>query len=265
MHAINVVTIKSQLTDLSDNFFQKQEHVSELYYERQKGERRKHMEGDYLHINANFPCFQGVNALGLSDSYSVHFGHKYACGIHRIMGKPIVYSLGSNRKQDFEISVLQIRPDANIFVYEISPERLPPTRLRRSQISYHGIGIGYNQSNNIFEVMTLENMMISNNHSYIDVLKMDIEGHEWLFMKHESHILSRIGQLLVEVHAYTKRFQHLASPRGPLELLEALEKNNLRLFHKEGNFNPGYACCSEWSLIQRDWNAWDKYKKKTLT
>lgn len=257
------LTIKSQIY-LNDKVFEEQERISELYYERQKGERRKHMEGDYLHINANYPCFQGVNALGLSDSYSVHFGHKYACGIHKITDNPVVYSLGSNKKQDFEISFLHLRPDSKIFVYEINAEKLPPNRLRRIQIAYHAIGLGYEKSNSSVQLMTLHDMMTANNHSYIDVLKMDIEGFEWLFMKYEAPLLARIGQVLVEVHAYTKRFQHLASPRGPVELIEAFEKNNFRLFHKEGNFNPGYACCSEWSVIQRDWNGWDKFRKMAL-
>jgi len=42
--------------------------------------------------------------------------------------------------------------------------------------------------------------MKRNNHTYIDVLKMDIEGFEWEWISHESHLLENVGQLLVEVH-----------------------------------------------------------------
>ena len=35
-------------------------------------------------------------------------GHKYACGLKAISGKPIVYSLGS-KDQDFELGVLKYR------------------------------------------------------------------------------------------------------------------------------------------------------------
>jgi hypothetical protein len=69
-------------------------------------------------------------------------------------------------------------------------------------------------------------------------------------------IIKRVGQILIEVHAYiTPRFPMISS-NGPLPLLQKLELLNFRLYHKEGNFDPGRECCSEWSLIQRNWTGY---------
>jgi hypothetical protein len=73
------------------------------------------MHGDYLHINPNFPCIYGANAVGLTTFNSVFDGHKYACGLTEIKGSPIVYSFGSDKRQDFEEGILKIRPDARIY------------------------------------------------------------------------------------------------------------------------------------------------------
>eukprot|EP01041_Mallomonas_annulata_P010046 gene10046-20926_t len=212
--------------------------LAELYYNHQKNERLEQyrMQGDFPHINANFPCLHGVTVLGVSTVNSIKFGHKYACGLHVIKNAPIVYSFGSNKKQDFELSVLNLRPDSKIFVYEIDPGRLTKVPSREYRISYNAIGLGYNKTEK-FQVSSLYNLMKMNNHKYIDILKMDIEGHEWTFLQKESHLLRRVGQLLVEIHAYKTRFSELGI-HGPMPFINKLETLNFRLFHKEGNFLP---------------------------
>ena len=99
-----------------DEMFKKQERLAELFYKNQLGEREKatQMRFEYPHINANYPCFYGENAIGQPTSGSIDDGHKYACGLLAIKNPPIVYSFGSNSKQDFELGVLSLRPGCNV-------------------------------------------------------------------------------------------------------------------------------------------------------
>ena len=65
-----------------------------------------------MRLKPNFPCVTGVTPLGGADKLSVTDGHKFACGLHAVAGHPIIYSFGSNQKQDFELAILRLRPEA---------------------------------------------------------------------------------------------------------------------------------------------------------
>ena len=157
------------------DYFRDQEKKGELYHWNQKRERipKYQMRGDYLHINANFPCLYGENVIGTWNT--VLDGHKFACGATEISGAPIIYSFGSNSVQDFELSFLQTRQDSKIFIFEIDKTHEVPLNIRLPNISYNSLGLGY-EPNNIGPVKSLKEIMQSFGHSYIDVLKMDIEG-----------------------------------------------------------------------------------------
>lgn len=60
------------------NFIANQEKLAELYYHNQKGEIRQPMSGSFPFLNANFPCIQGTNVIGLDTPSSIFDGHKYA-------------------------------------------------------------------------------------------------------------------------------------------------------------------------------------------
>ena len=53
-------------------------------------------------------------------------------------------------------------------------------------------------------------------------------------MENEGHMLANVGQLLLEVHASDERFPQSVK-KSPFHILLALEKYDLRVFHKEGN------------------------------
>ena len=85
---------------------------------------------------------------------------------------------------------------------------------------------------------------------------MDIEGSEWGIFSPESDFkLNNIGQLQVEVHT------HLPPPVNEerlgenriFELVERLESEGLRLFHKEINWRYGIENCIEYAFIQKEW------------
>ena len=95
-------------------------------------------------------------------------------------------------------------------------------------------------------------MMRDNQHTYIDLLKMDIEGYEWEFIKKESDILPRIGQILFEIHLTRER-------PSALPMVEVLEEAGLRMYHRELNKLTKNHC--EYSFIQSNWAMWNAMKK----
>jgi Methyltransferase FkbM domain len=110
---------------------------------------------------------------------------------------------------------------------------------------------------------TLSSMMKANGHTYIDVLKMDIEGFEYNFIDLERSILKNVGQWYVELHAVgqgSAGFNGYPRDNNALQYLALIEETDMRLFHKEHNFSQG-PCCSEFSYIQRDWEKWELNKK----
>ena len=137
---------------------------------------------DFKRIAPNYPCVLGVVPVGLSSPESVSDGHKFTCGIHAIERQPIVYSFGSHQQQDFELAFLRLRPDAEIHIFEIDPTQLPAMQLRHESIRYNAVGLGYVNSDG-FTVKSLKDIMEQNNHKYIDVLKMDVEGQRVQFFE----------------------------------------------------------------------------------
>ena len=180
-------------------------------------------------------------------------GHKFGCGLHRIASTPIVYSLGSNRQQDFEEGIRDIRPDSQIFIYELFTKNLPDVKLPNT--SYNAIGLGY-PKNGDPGFKSLAQMMKDNQHSYIDLLKMDIEGYEWEFIQMESEVLPRIGQILFEVHLSREH-------PSVLPIVEVFEKAGHRMYHREINKLTKNHC--EYSFIQTDWTMWNSVKKFSFT
>ena len=258
--------------------FREQEQLGELYSRLVLNRTRHSFRGRGLpprqvgagsqcsqwRVSPDFPCVRGVVPLGFDTVESAEDGHKFACGISYIRHKPLVYSFGSYRKQDFELAFLKHRPDAQIFTFDIADAHLPRTIERHpSSISYIVQGLGSwtpGGGNRLFK--PLADIMIAHNHSYIDVLKMDIEGTEWAFIEHEHDLLERVGQLLIEVHVNCDAARPGPSrfPRKSfLRMLAVFESHGLRLFYKE--INPLFPeSCAEFSLIQSEWGKWDSSK-----
>ena len=102
--------------------------------------------------------------------------------------------------------------------------------------------------------------MSENNHKFIDVLKMDVEGMEFSFLKNKgAYVFPRVGQFLVELHVHTTCWQQNYAHQDTLGFVLDLEKLGLRLFHQEVNVHaPLWSI--ELSLIQQAWLAWDESK-----
>lgn len=241
------------------------EKLGELYYDEQKDERFYKVSDDFNRIKPNFPCIYGVIPLGSADRESVVDGHKFACGLHAIVGPPIVYSFGSNQQQDFEEAILRLRPDAQIFVYELKPDHLPPVARRDGRISYNAVGLGGYDSkggNQDYVLKPMRALMKENNHTYVDVLKMDIEGVEFDWLKSEGPaILPRTGQLLVELHLHFGYVQEKYPSDDTFTFVTECEKYGLRVFNQEVNKLQTIRF-TELSLIHHNWLKWNTMKYK---
>eukprot|EP01035_Chromulina_nebulosa_P029074 gene29074-38498_t len=179
--------------------YDRQEHLGVLYYESQKKEDRHSDYGHVMpHLNPNFPCVRGVVPVGFDTNESIDDGHKFACGVSFISSAPIVYSFGSNLQTDFERAFYDLRKDSKIYVFEIDKTKIPTISSPYNEsIFIFNRGLGYQKRNDLF---TLTELMKEFGHTYIDVLKMDIESMEWQFIEHEAKVLRNVGQLLVELH-----------------------------------------------------------------
>jgi Methyltransferase domain len=179
------------------------EKLGELYYQNQLKERNGSLTYTaFIHLNPNYPCVHGVIPLGEDTPSSAVDGHKFSCGIMHIKSAPIVYSFGSNRQQDFETAVLNLRPDARIWTHDLLESNLPLPKDRLSTINYTATALGLSSQNSgDKKFKLLHEYMKERGHTYIDILKVDIEYGEFSWVANEPlDIFTRIGQLMIEVH-----------------------------------------------------------------
>lgn len=187
-------------------------------------------------------------------------GGKWVCNLDRLISRIapcVVYSFGSNGEVSFEEDVIA-ESGGKCAVHVFDPvlqsvrshNRLfnGPTALDLSAtldypgFSWHTTGLGAREeqlSTHRFGKMSVERLsttMARLGHSFVDILKVDIEGHEWeAFL---SDIFASegplpFGQLLIEVHVENFR---LAG-----KFFDVAEQRGLRMFFKEPN---QYAPCN---------------------
>jgi len=113
-------------------------------------------------------------------------GGKWICGAQRFLSKPgcVVYSLGSNAETSFETDVA-LETECEIHVFDPTQSSVPmPSTHRSGHENFHKYAIGNPAQNSTWQTKSLEAVMNGFGHSWIDVLKMDIEGGEWDFLEY---------------------------------------------------------------------------------
>ncbi|KAL0961204.1 hypothetical protein HGRIS_006172 [Hohenbuehelia grisea] len=172
-------------------------------------------------------------------------GGKWVCGLSRVVHKRdcVVYSVGINTESSFEAEVLTSTKYCKVWGFDYS-------------VKGFGRQISLSQSNRVFfkpyllgkddkhgptdnpKAYTLRSVMEENGHSYIDILKVDIEGWEFdaltAFIQPylDSDTPLPFGQLQLEIHLW-KDSKH--SFARFLEWWEMLEAAGLRPFMTEPN------------------------------
>jgi hypothetical protein len=167
---------------------------------------------------ATYTCPHDIQRVGrLGD------GGKWVCGMSLYEAKPapavsqhttsphpetVIYSFGVNDESTFEAEMLARIPSAKIFAYDYSVKsfgpQLSPSYSARAHFTQVGLGAidEFDRSPQFFKLSTL---MEQNKHTYIDILKIDIEGSEYAafdsFMDScEAAGIMPIGQVMIELH-----------------------------------------------------------------
>ncbi|KZS98537.1 hypothetical protein SISNIDRAFT_448803 [Sistotremastrum niveocremeum HHB9708] len=206
---------------------------------------------------AAFNCPHEVERIGaLGD------GGKWVCGLSRVATKPdcVVYSVGINHESSFEAEVLERTTGCQIWGYDFSvsqfgPE-IPASLSYRTHFFPYGLsGSDRHGPDDEQKMYTLQTLMKMNGHTFIDILKIDIEAWEFdtltslIQAYHSQNLPLPFGQLQLEIHAWHKSFPEY------LQFWEGLEKMGLRPFWTEPNlvyqnYNRGEAAAlAEYSFI----------------
>lgn len=126
----------------------------------------------------------------------------------------VIYSFGINGESSFEAEMLERVPSARIWGYDFSVDgwgkQIPATERHRT--FFKKVGLGKDDEHDASPAFwTLPTLMKENNHTYIDILKIDIEGSEYdaldTFMDAFDGVQSAsgksvlpIGQVMIELH-----------------------------------------------------------------
>lgn len=132
----------------------------------------------------------------------------------------VVYSFGINGDSSFEAELLERVPSARIWGFDFSVNGWGPqiTSAVSSRTFFKKAGIGMKDEPDLAvngPIYTLQSLMKANNHTYIDVLKIDVEGSEFksldAFMNYIAETWTQngdavlpIGQVMIEIHANQK-------------------------------------------------------------
>jgi len=186
-----------------------------------------------------FQCPHRVERIGtLGD------GGKWVCGLDRVakQDKCVIYSFGINGESSFEQDLLQRAPNCEIWGYDFSVNGWgleisddPELRRRAHFKPWALTGTDNQKESDDPKGWTLDSLMKLNGHTFIDILKIDIEGGEFdaltSFITSHTEGNLPVGQLQLEIHALHghERFDYF------INWWESLEAAGLRPFWTEPN------------------------------
>jgi len=212
----------------------------------------------------SFQCPHHVERIGtLGD------GGKWVCGMERVarQEKCVIYSFGINGESSFEAALLERAPGCEVWGYDFTVDSFGPEIEKTPQLKershFFPFALGGRNAHGPGDspkYYTLDALMQLNGHTFIDVLKIDIEGAEFdtlttFLAAHKpaspfSSTTLPIGQLQLELHAW--------DDYGKFDFFHgwwaSLEAAGLRPFWTEANmvyvnYNAGKPQLVEYSFI----------------
>lgn len=168
---------------------------------------------------------------------SIGDGGKWVCGFElleetkKTKAPCIVYSFGVNVESSFEAEILE-KTNCDVFAYDMTVSKMGhQVAGKDSKLTFTQVGLGVSNTDNL---KTLATLMAENGHTWIDMLKIDIEGSEFEALEglFNSYEILPFGQLQLEIH-----LQKFPFPRF-YPWWEQLEAKGLRPFSSEINLNP---------------------------
>ena len=189
-------------------------------------------------------------------------GGKWICGLQelatqRVAAPCIVYSFGCGGNYDFEKRVHELAPTCVIHTFDPTwkaDAKTPPF------VSFHddfglgavdGVSDSGTNGNGLFTTFTLPSIMSNLVHSTVDILKVDIEGFEWSFIKSVDWASVKVGQLSIEFHP-----DNLGGPKRADDFqtyFAALERGGLYTASVEPVTSSNFGQ-SEYVFLHRDWS-----------
>lgn len=138
-------------------------------------------------------------------------GGKWVCGMRALLeDRPcLVYSLGSRGDISFEEEILRKTAcEVHTFDPDLSVDTESYVKSALPGLHFHAIGIGRNNGTLLTslddgKLYSIQDVMANLGHKWVDILKIDIEGHEWDVLSDvfaESGAQLPTTQLLIEFH-----------------------------------------------------------------
>ncbi|EIW85952.1 hypothetical protein CONPUDRAFT_68594 [Coniophora puteana RWD-64-598 SS2] len=188
----------------------------------------------------SFKCPHNLERIGVMGD-----GGKWTCGLERIEKKEkcVIYTFGINGESSFEAGVMKRAKGCDVWGYDFSVNSFGPEiekdEILRSRSHFFSYALGPKDAPYADPpTYTLQTLMKRNGHSFIDILKIDIEGNEYdslisFFDSISTNSPLPIGQVQMEVHVYQDSEWNYF-PKF-LAFWEKLEKRGLRPFFSEPN------------------------------
>ncbi|TCD66335.1 hypothetical protein EIP91_001484 [Steccherinum ochraceum] len=193
-----------------------------------------------------FQCPHRVERVGnLGD------GGKWMCGMDRVARQKdcVIYSFGLNGEVSFEAELLQRAPGCQIWGYDYSVQSIGPdiengidrnNASLASRAHFHAYALGGTDAHTSNPpTHTLKSILQENGHTFIDILKIDVESWEFEALENfvkeyiESGEVLPVGQMQIEIHAtVSSGYSRFAKFKAWWEKLEAV---GLRPFWTEPN------------------------------
>ncbi|KAG0337209.1 hypothetical protein BG004_007742 [Podila humilis] len=175
-------------------------------------------------------------------------GGKWMCGVS-VLERPstkkcVVYSLGVFDDSSFEAEMMD-RTNCEVWAFDASVDKVNGDAFGNPKIHFNKVFIGAEDKvdNEGHVWKTLSTVMKENGHTWIDVLKVDIEGSEFKMMDalmdaYKDQPLP-FSQLQVEIHLFDKGMGTDVTAFGRFKKwFERLEAHHLRPFWSEFNIIP---------------------------
>lgn len=211
-------------------------------------------------------------------------GGKIVCGMSKYentTSELIVYSFGVERDSAFEAAMLE-RTNAKVWGYDYSVDswakEIKKEHYSRASFSKLAIGSVTDETTDP-PFFTIQDLMKRNGHTYVDIVKMDIEGAEFDALASFIDSVRRehkpedgeptlpIGQLFIEVHFKKKNTLGFSRPQDLpswMKWWSTLESMGMRAVSNEHNWIGdavfGKPRFMEYTMI----NAADKERNKLL-
>lgn len=163
----------------------------------------------------------------------------------------IIYSGGAGKDITFEINLIQ-KYNCSVYLFDPSPTGINTVKEFKSSPNLHFSPIGLaGENKNIqfslpenaqegsftilkdqniieFPCQKLSDIAKKNNHYYIEILKIDIEGFEYEVLEEIISSEIKVRQICVEYHHFFKEIPKIKTNKS----IKLLENNGYVIFHK---------------------------------